>query len=537
MVAITLTVGDNSYIGTSGDDIIQGNTGSDTLFGGEGNDQLYSYAYFHYTFYDSDYDELHGGGGNDSLQGDIGYDYLDGGTGNDWLSGEDGNDDLYGGDGNDVVYGGAGSDYMQGDAGNDYLSGGAGDDMLDAGTGVDTLAGGSGNDDYYVDGPADKVDEFDGGGIDWIHSSASRTLDANVENLDLFSGAANGTGNDLDNEIDGNYANNALSGLAGNDTLYGFSGNDTLDAGTGVDALYGGDGNDSYYVDGSADRIIEYAGEGMDRIYASATRTLDANVEDLILTGGAAINGTGNDLGNGISGNSGDNALSGLGGNDVLFGGAGADTMTGGTGNDTYYVDTALDRVVETTAGAAGGTDTVNTSLSYTLGTNVEILRLAGTASVSGVGNGLGNTLVGNAAANNLRGLAGIDVIEGGRGADVLTGGTGGDIFVFTEAAASTQAARDRLVAGDGAIAFEGAGAAAGDRIDLSKIDANSAVAGQQHFVFGTSTGIGHIWLVTSGTDTLIRGNTDTDSAVEFELAIADGATGHTAYSAADFIL
>ena len=60
----------------------------------------------------------------------------------------------------------------------------------------------------------------------------------------------------------------------------------------------------------------------------------------------------------------------------MLDGGAGADTMLGGAGNDTYVVDATTDVVTE----AAGqGTDTIQSSVTYTLGANVENLTLTGT--------------------------------------------------------------------------------------------------------------------------------------------------------------
>ena len=132
-------------------------------------------------------------------------------------------------------------------------------------------------------------------------------------------------------------------------------------------------------------------------------------------------------------------------GNDTLTGDAAANVLAGGIGNDTYFVG-AGDTVTE---GAAAGTDTVNSSVSFTLGGNVENLNLTA-LDISGTGNALANAIADTAGGNNvLSGLGGDDTLDGGSGADTLdggagndrliggagddsmTGGTGNDIFVF----------------------------------------------------------------------------------------------------------
>jgi Ca2+-binding RTX toxin-like protein len=127
-----------------------------------------------------------------------------------------------------------------------------------------------------------------------------------------------------------------------------------------------------------------------------------------------------------LVGNEGNDWMAGGRGHDVLFGGTGADTMLGGADNDIYYVDDAGDVVVE---GKNAGMDEVRSSISYTLGSNVENLVLNG--AVNGTGNKLANHITGSDNANALDGGIGQDVLEGGGGDDVLMGGRDSDVFVF----------------------------------------------------------------------------------------------------------
>ena len=320
----------------------------------------------------------------------------------------DGTLDLsYAGDGH-ILTGTDGDDSIYGYGGNDTLSGLGGNDLLDGGTGNDSMQGGVGNDTYVVDSTGDVVTELASEGTDTVLSSITYTLGANVENLTLTGIAdINGTGNTLANILVGNSGNNILNG------------------GTGNDSMQGGAGNDTYVVDSTGDVVTELASEGTDTVLSSITYTLGANVENLTLTGTAAINGTGNTLDNIIIGNSGNNTLTGLAGNDTLDGGAGNDTMVGGAGNDTYYVDSAGDIVTES---ASAGTDTVLSSITYTLGANVENLTLTGTANINGTGNTLANILIGNSGNNILNGGAGNDTMQGGAGNDTYVVDSAGDV-------------------------------------------------------------------------------------------------------------
>ena len=138
------------------------------------------------------------------------------------------------------------------------------------------------------------------------------------------------------------------------------------------------------------------------------------------------------------------------------------------------------------------------------------------------IGLGGNDTVVGNGGADFLRGGDGADRLNGGSGSDVLMGGRGADMFVFSAAIHSDPDANDILARGRRRGGLRRGGDAAGDRFDLAAIDANTTVAGNQGFVFG-STGAGGLRVLTSGADTVIRGNTDRDAGYEFEIVIEDG--------------
>ncbi|MEQ1740520.1 MAG: calcium-binding protein, partial [Methyloglobulus sp.] len=267
-----------------------------------------------------------------------------------------------------------------GNSNNNVINGNSAANVIDGGTGADTMHGGDGSDTYFVDNTGDVVSEFWNdalGGVDTVNSSVNHTLGFGIENLNLtttfsglfLTGGIIGTGNENNNVINGNFFNNTLNGLDGNDvlnggfgsdTLFGGNGNDTLDGGSGADTMNGGDGSDTYFVDDTGDVVSEFWNDalgGVDTVNSSASfGPLGFGIENLNLTGFAAINGTGNSNNNIINGNSAAN---------VLNGGTGADTMNAGDGSDTYFVDNTGDVVSEFWNDALGGVDTVNSSVSF----------------------------------------------------------------------------------------------------------------------------------------------------------------------------
>ncbi len=378
----------NGY-GNSLNNLITGNTANNTLDGGDGNDNL------------------NGGLGNDTIVGGAGNDYLNGAEGDDSMSGGIGNDsyivdstldkirenldegtdtvrssvnftlgdnleylvltgssatDGYGNSLNNLITGNTANNYIDGRDGNDNLNGGLGNDTLLGGDGNDylngaegndSMSGGIGNDSYFVNSGLDSITESPDEGTDTVRASISFRLAANLENLVLTgSRAINGNGNSLNNLITGNSANNTLEGRDGNDNLNGGLGNDTIVGGAGNDYLNGAEGNDSmsggigndtYFVDSSSDRITEILDEGTDTVRASISFTLDANLENLVVTGSSTINGYGNSFNNRITGNTANNYLDGRDGNDNLTGGDGNDTLVGGGGSDLIVGDLGLD--------------------------------------------------------------------------------------------------------------------------------------------------------------------------------------------------
>jgi Ca2+-binding RTX toxin-like protein len=471
---------DTYYVDSAGDVIIESNTASlgGILVNGFVNGVVLAgfvdsvYSTVSYTLGINVENLTLSGSANIDGKGNLLGNMITGNSGSNVIDGQDGNDTLAGGSG-----------------GFDRLLGGGGNDLLD-GTGASnaTMDGGLGDDTYRIDSTLNAVvanDTIvaDAGGFDSVQLTNSATFNSwvlpafieKVVALGAFSVTL--TGNALDNQLYGNTQN---------DTLIGGDGNDILDGGAGTDVLNGGKGNDTYVLDSASDVIVtEKAAEGIDTVFTNQTYTLAAQLERLYLTGGSAINGTGNALDNALVGNTGNNVLLGQGGNDnlnglggndslsggigndildgdagndaltggdgndrlfggagtdildagagadTLDGGTGADNMAGGAGNDTYFVDTftvgnpTVRDIVYELAGTAAGIDTVNSSCSINeLFANVENLNLTGLLNIDGIGNALSNIINGNAGENTLD--AGRDTLG-----DTLVGGLGNDTYII----------------------------------------------------------------------------------------------------------
>lgn len=320
-----------------------------------------------------------------------------------------------------------------------------------------------------------------------------------------------------------------------------------IEAGAGSDSVRAGDGGDSIYGEDGNDWL--FGGAGSDFLSGGAGR--DRLVSGNNLTGEYV----------------------------VLHGGTGADVMIGRTGQQFFVVDSYADVVFDTGHGEEDDYDTIVTNLDYALieGSGVDALDFNSgwhgleERAATGIGNsgnnwlsanGLGNRLFGLGGSDTLFGGTGDDLLHGGRGADEVTGwdgrdvcrgqngddhvwggsgvdrlvgGRGRDTFFFNYATDSGPDEIDRIVSGDGSIAFQGAGAADGDVIWLPNAIKVSEWIDFTTWTFG-GTGKGAVSCVEAGGGrTLVRGNLDDDPAFEFQVLIADGAVRASAYTLDDF--
>jgi Ca2+-binding RTX toxin-like protein len=395
------------------------------------------------------------------------------------------------------------------------IVGNVGANVIDGKQGNDTMTGLAGDDTYVVTQAGDMVVEAASGGTDTVIAHINHVLAANVENVTLVAGS-NATGNALANVLTGNAGNNKLDGQGGADTMSG------------------GLGNDDYIVTDAGDVVVEDAASGIDTVHAAFDYALGNNLETLLLTSNA-VKGTGNSAANTLIGNALANTLKGGAGDDTMDGGAGKDALEGGKGNDTYVLGGSKDKVTDN----KGADDTITSTITRKLAdfAGIENLKLEGTAHINGTGNATDNDLVGNAGKNQLKGEAGNDLIRGLAGADQLWGGGGADTFDFDAVSDIRKASSKRDIIKD----FQHLN----DKIDLSTIDANSLLAGDQAFKFkaaeGTAfTGVAGqlIWdqkdaAGTSSDRTLVSGDINGDGLADFTLELS----GLVNLTKVDFIL
>ena len=370
--------------------------------------------------------------------------------------------------------------------------------------------------------------------------------------------------------LHGNGGNNHLTGNSASNYLYGEG---------GADVLEGARGDDFYFVDSSADQVIEHEGEGFDRVYASASYGLNdgASVEELRIASGLTFEDmdlSGNDHGQLLKGNWGMNRLEGRGGDDelygergedILVGGAGRDLLRGGADADTFLYEAVSDSLAGETRDHIADWETDDRIDLSAIDANILLsdrqgFTFIGSGSVDRtVATGElkyyfvnGNTyLVGNVdgddqadfqiefaghhvlTAANFVGLAGVrftgttgnnvlvgtaydDVLRGGLGADRLTGGDGSDRFIY-DSIHDSRPGTGRDVIEDWQW---------NDRIDVTNIDA-ALEDGLQNFTF---VGLGSVdRVVASGElkyyhvmgNTYLVGSVDGDDEADFQIEFA----------------
>lgn len=582
--------GADSVTGSTGDDWVQANAGNDTINGLGGSDQLGG---------GDGADRIDGGDGNDFLADGAGADSLSGGLGDDWLFGTiDGAvDTMVGGAGNDAldyrfntaamnitlsavgtgtVVSGAETDsfsqmeiYRLGQ-GNDTFVGSAGDDTVQGHFGNDTLQGGGGNDTFIL-GYGDGNDTIDGGAgtADAIvaRSQGTDVRVANVSNVEIFNGGswANfrllGTigadsidlsGATLINveRIDGGDGADTIIGSAGNDRIHGGQGNDSLNGGagddtfmvsynSGLDSLAGGDGTDTVraFTNRTSVTIPHVSGvEVFDGTGYADFRLIGTAAADLIdLSGLTLLNVERVDGGSGadtIIGNTAANRIAGGTGVDSISAGDGNDTILAAWDSDRDYIDggDGTDTILAITPGAL---------IDWTRVSNVEAVNAGGFSNVQIVAtNGndtidlTGVTLTGIYQIDGgwghdvIIGSAGNDTLMGRTGGDTMSGGGGSDVFRYTSFLQSTAAASDLIM-----------DFAAGDKINLSELDAQTGVAGLQTFAWidtaAFSSAAGELRHFTNGTgQTVIEGDVNGDAVADFVVILDNG----YAIAAGDFI-
>ncbi|MDQ0463969.1 Ca2+-binding RTX toxin-like protein [Caulobacter ginsengisoli] len=367
-----------------------------------------------------------------------------------------GNDSFFGTDADDIAYGFAGDDQIQGNGGNDTLVGHEGNDTLNGGAGDDWLVGGAG------------ADQMNGGeGNDWIsYEDATSSITFNMLQVNWQDTGGGGTdriasieniyGSIHDDSLFGDNGANTLSGQAGNDTLVGRLGDDVLNGGAGHDWLVGGEGADQLY-----------GGDGVDwASYEDAARGVTVN---LTLKGAQNTIGAGTDILGGIerlygsafadtlTGDAAVNLLQGAGGDDSLTSVGAGDTLDGGEGNDRLY------------GGGGGimlGGNGSDTLITPTTGQGF-VLDLAKTAAQ--VNGGVSFTLN---SIENIQTGSGNDTLYLSAAANTVGTGAGNDKVIYRSLA--------EIGLGSSADHFIDVGAF--DVIDLSAIDANTKLAGNQAF-------------------------------------------------------
>jgi Ca2+-binding RTX toxin-like protein len=558
--------GANSLSGGAGDDTLWGWSGADIMKGGTGNDRF---------IVDDPGDQVIElpSEGYDQLFSYISY-VLPAGDEVEILSTMDRN-------GTQAINftGNEFANALFGNAGTNNLVGGGGDDYLDGGAGADHMAGGQGNDVYYVDDANDIVTENGGEGYDEVRTTlANYVLPANVEKL-TYVGAGNFTftGSAGSDDVAGNNGNDFFDlSQGGADIAAGGGGNDAFSFGAAFgagDSVDGGAGADTVGIRG------DYTGAG--KLVIGAGQLVNVETLSIQTSNGAPVGydiawADGN-LANGqkmtiYAGNlaAGENVTfdgsAETHGYFVYYGGLGSDDVKGSAASDGFYFGPGKFASTDHVDGGGGGQNQLGFDGSYdfeassalgTLGgnfTNIQTIVLyrgnpgdvanpypnlyhivtndaavaAGkTLAIYGVpvisdlyfdgsaeSNG-GFRIFSGTGNDTLLGGQGNDQIYGNLGADTMTGGGGSDTFLYTDTAQSAGASVDHITDFD-----------AGDKIDLTQIDADATQAGDQAFAFIGAAAFGHhAGELRAAFDAVnnvwtIEGDTDGNGSADFTILV-----------------
>lgn len=451
------------------------------------------------------------------------------------VTGTEFDDIIFGDAADNHLIGLGGFDQLRANGGNDILDGGDGDDLMRTGSGADTFIGGDGFDrvSFY------NLDATQGVVANLQTQTIANDGFGNAETMSSIEGLGSHTR--FADHFTGDDQRNLFL-VGGGDTLYALGGDDDIQVDDAPARIDGGDGIDTVTQftltrlrdtdgDGIAEvengymgvavnlatsRILNDGFSGMGRIYN--VENVGGSVLDDSLTGNGLANTLwgfeGDDLiagGGGIDtidGGDGADILNGDGGNDIVEAGAGDDTVHGGAGADTVTAGAGFDQVW---GGAAG--DTLSGGLD-----NDVLYGEDGADTVNGDEGD--DSLTGGIGNDTLFGGDGLDVLTGGAGKDFLAGGLGVDTFVFLDIADSTTANAGRDTITD---------LMAEDFIDLSAIDANTTLGGDQAFVkVGAFTGVaGQMTLSLSGASTLLRADVNGDSVADMTITLTGNHVAH----------
>ncbi|HEY2757146.1 MAG TPA: calcium-binding protein [Pseudolabrys sp.] len=321
------------------------------------------------------------------------------------------------------------------------------------------------------------------------------------------------SGTDGKDALFGTAAADHLYGGGGNDDLTGRGGDDVLSGGSGHNHIWGNLGNDTFL--GGSGTDVFAGGGGIDTVlYEQSTAGVTVNLSTHIGNGGDAAGDAfysienvvgsasndsliGNAAGNHLDGGDGNDMIWGSSGNDTLIGGAGADTLSGGAGVDTADYSKSL---IAVTVNLARGTGSNGDAAGDKL---FSIENVTGSA--------FNDQLTGSNGANHLSGGAGNDILTGGHGQDALTGGTGADTFVFKDVHDSMPGHADQIT---------DFSHAQGDHIDLSQIDANGTVKGDQAFTYIGTAAFTDVAGQLHYADHMLEGDTNGDGKTDIQIHV-----------------